>query len=147
MKAWLAANGSDTEKLDKKAAAKLLENEDLPPNVAARPGSATAWRAGRSVKKLDALMKRAALMIAYVAFKFHGARTGRWAGEGFQPHNLKKPEVKDLDAAILEVARGSYPHLKALYDKFPLSIVGDCSRPMIVASSWPRADQRRSQRD
>ena len=33
MKAWLAANGSDTEKLDKKAVAKLLEDDDLPPNV------------------------------------------------------------------------------------------------------------------
>ena len=133
MKAWLAANGSNTEKLDKKAVAKLLENEDLPPNVL-RVLEVRLHGAQAAVKKLDALMKRAGLDDRIRgAFKFHGARTGRWAGEGFQPHNLKKFKVKDLDAAILEVARGSYPHLKALYDK-PLSIVGDCSRPMIVAS-------------
>ena len=42
------------------------------------------------------------------AFRYHGASTGRWAGEGFQPQNLKRPAVKDIDAAIAAVSTGDY---------------------------------------
>ena len=67
------------------------------------------------------------------AFRFHGASTGRWAGEGFQPQNLKRPVVDDLDAAIAAVATGNYQYVKKLYPR-PLSVVGDCSRSMICAA-------------
>jgi DNA polymerase len=34
------------------------------------------------------------------AFQFYGAgRTGRWAGRGVQPHNLKRNNMKDIDVA------------------------------------------------
>jgi DNA polymerase len=67
------------------------------------------------------------------AFRYHGASTGRWAGEGFQPQNLKRPVVEDLDAAIAAVATGDYAHMRSLYDR-PLSVVGDCIRSMICAA-------------
>src|SRR5262249_59884227 len=66
-------------------------------------------------------------------FRYHGAATGRWMGEGFQAQNLKRPVVNDLEKAIAAVATGDYQHIKTLYPR-PLSIVGDCSRAMICAA-------------
>jgi DNA polymerase len=34
---------------------------------------------------------------------YHGAKTGRWVGRGFQPHNLPRGAVKDMDAACADV--------------------------------------------
>ena len=93
-----------------------------------------AGGAQAAVKKIDALLARAGTDDRIRgAFKYHGASTGRWAGEGFQPQNLKRPEVEDLDAAIAAVMTGDYEHMKRLYPK-PLSVVGDCSRAMITAA-------------
>jgi DNA polymerase bacteriophage-type len=120
-------------KLDRKAIERLLGNEDLPPTVRRvlelRLGGAQA-----AAKKIDALLARAGDNDRVRgAFRYHGAATGRWAGEGFQPQNLKRPVVEDLDAAIAAVATGDYQHVKALYPR-PLAAVGDCSRPMICAA-------------
>jgi DNA polymerase len=62
------------------------------------------------------------------------AATGRWVGEGFQPQNLKRPVVEDLNAAIAAVSTGDHEQVRALYPR-PLSVLGDCSRAMIVAAS------------
>ena len=62
-----------------------------------------------AVKKIDALLARAGDDDRVRgAFRYHGAATGRWAGEGFQPQNLKRPVVGDLDAAIAAVSTGDY---------------------------------------
>ena len=106
---------------------------DLPPQVRRalelRLGGAQA-----AVKKIDALLARAGDDDRVRgAFRYHGAATGRWAGEGFQPQNLKRPAVDDLDAAIAAVATGDYAHVRSLYPR-PLVVVGDCSRAMICAA-------------
>ena len=62
-----------------------------------------------AVKKIDALLACAGDDDRVRgAFRFHGPSTGRWSGEGFQPQNLKRPVVEDLDAAIAAVATGDY---------------------------------------
>jgi DNA polymerase bacteriophage-type len=87
-----------------------------------------------ATKKINALLTRAGADDRIRgAFRYHGAATGRWSGEGFQAQNLKRPVVDDLDAAIAAVRTGSYEHVKSLYPK-PLAIVGDCSRAMICAA-------------
>ena len=87
-----------------------------------------------AVKKIDSLLARAGDDDRVRgAFRYHGAATGRWSGEGFQPQNLKRPVVEDLDAAIAAVATGDYAHVKTLYPQ-PLAVVGDCSRSMISAA-------------
>ena len=87
-----------------------------------------------AVKKIDALLARAGDDDRVRgAFKYHGAATGRWSGEGLQPQNLKRPAVEDIDAAIAAVATGDYAHVKKIYER-PLSVVGDCSRSMITAA-------------
>jgi DNA polymerase len=131
---WLAAQGCTAKTLDRKAIEKLLFDPDLPPQVLRvlelRLGGAQA-----AVKKIDALLARAGGDDRVRgAFRFHGAATGRWSGEGFQPQNMKRPTVKNLDAAITAVMTGDYAHVRSLYPK-PLAVVGDCSRSMIVANS------------
>jgi DNA polymerase len=130
---WLQRQGCTMQKLDRKAIERQLEKEALPAAVRRvlelRLGGAQA-----AAKKIDALLARAdADDRVRGAFRYHGASTGRWAGEGFQPQNLKRPVVKDLDAAIAAVATGDYAHVRNLYDR-PLSVVGDCIRSMICAA-------------
>jgi len=130
---WLETQGCSVKSLDKKVIEKLLLNTELPPLVL-RVLELRAGGAQAAVKKLDALLLRAGDdNRVRGAFKFHGAATGRWAGEGFQPQNLKRPAIEDLDTAIAAVATGDYAYVRSIYPK-PLSVVGDCSRSMIIAA-------------
>ncbi len=65
-------------------------------------------------------------------FQYHAASTGRWGGRRFQPQNIKRPEEKNVEAAINAVATGDAEYVKMLYDE-PLSVVGDCLRGMVRA--------------
>jgi DNA polymerase len=116
----------------RRAIERYLESEVLPAVrrvLELRLGGAQA-----AVKKIDALLQRAgADNRVRGAFRYHGSSTGRWAGEGFQPHNLKRPVVADLNAAIAAVAAGDYAHVRSLYPR-PLAVVGDCTRSMICAA-------------
>lgn len=47
-----------------------------------------------SVKKLDAILLRAEGDVVRHAYKYYGARTGRWSGQGVQLHNLPRGTVK-----------------------------------------------------
>lgn len=133
----LQSAGCTTTTLDSDTVEKLLEGDELT-TPARRALELRQAGAQAAVKKLDALLARAGCDDRVRgSFKYHGASTGRWAGEGLQPQNLKKPETKDLDAAIAAVATGDYAHVKSLYPK-PLAIIGDCSRSMLIATSGCR---------
>jgi DNA polymerase len=130
---WLVQHGYTGETLDRKAIERQLENEDLPA-IARRVLELRLSGAQSAVKKIDALLARAGDDGRIRdSFRYHGAATGRWAGEGFQPQNLKRVTVDNLDAAIAAVATGDYEHVRKLYDR-PLAVVGDCSRSMIIAA-------------
>jgi DNA polymerase len=133
--AWLQDHGCSLQKLDKKAIQRQLEkgDDELPAPVRRvlelRLGGAQA-----ATKKINALLARAgADDRVRGGFRYHGAATGRWSGEGIQPQNLKRPVVDDLDAAIAAIASGDYQHVRSLYPR-PLAVVGDCSRAMICAA-------------
>jgi DNA polymerase bacteriophage-type len=131
--AWLQAQGCTLQRLDKKAIERQLLNTELSVQVQRvlelRLGGAQA-----AARKIDALLARAGDDDRVRgAFRYHGAATGRWAGEGFQPQNLKRPAIDDLNAAIAAVATGDYEHVRKLYPR-PLSVIGDCNRSMIVAA-------------
>ena len=96
---WLQQQGCSATKLDRKAIEKLLESE-APPAPVRRVLELRLGGAQAAVKKIDALLARVGDDDRVRgAFRFHGAATGRWAGEGFQPQNLKRPTIEDLDAA------------------------------------------------
>src|SRR5271166_1459565 len=130
--AWLQQQGCTMKKLDRGAIERQLEKE-LPAMVQ-RALELRLSGAQAAVKKIDALLLRAGDDDRVRgAFRYHGAATGRWAGEGFQPQNLKRPITEDIEAAIAAVATGDYEHVRSLYPR-PLSVVGDCSRSMICAA-------------
>ena len=131
--AWVQEQGCELQKLDRKAIEKQLADDELSPPIR-RALELRRDGAQSAVKKIDALLARAGTDDRIRgAFRYHGAATGRWSGEGFQAQNLKRPAVDDLEVAIAAVATGSYDHVKQLYSQ-PLSVVGDCSRSMIVAA-------------
>ena len=103
---WLRRQGCAAEKLTRKAIEKLLGDDALAGPVRRalelRLGGAQA-----AVKKIDALFACAdSDDRVRGVFRYHGAATGRFSGERFQPQNLKRPTVEDLDAAIAEIATG-----------------------------------------
>jgi DNA polymerase bacteriophage-type len=129
---WLQDQGCTTSKLDRKTIEKLLEQEL--PSVVRRVLEVRLGGAQSAVKKIDALLARAGDDDRVCgSFRYHGAATGRWSGEGFQPQNLKRPVTENLATAIDAVATGDYQHVKQLYPQ-PLAVVGDCSRSMITAA-------------
>ena len=132
--AWLQQNGCTLQKLNKPAIERQFERAEELPAAVLRALELRLGGAQAAVKKIDALLARAGEdNRVRGAFRYHGASTGRWSGEGFQPQNLKRPVVEDLDAAIAAVATGDYQHVKSLYPR-PLSVVGDCSRSLIIAA-------------
>ena len=121
------------QKVHRKAIERQLEKEELPA-VVRRVLELRLSGAQAAVKKIAALLTRAGTDDRVLgAFRYHGASTGRWAGEGFQPQNLKRPVVDNLDAAIAAVSTGDHAHVRSLYPQ-PLAVVGDCSRSMICAA-------------
>jgi DNA polymerase len=130
--AWLQTQGCTVDSLDKKSVAKLLTNE-LPPQVRRalelrQDGGQTA------VKKIGALLDRVGSGgRVRGSFIYHKASTGRWAGTGPQPQNLKRPEIEDVEAAITAVTTGNYDHVRNLYPRV-LSLLGDLSRSLICAA-------------
>jgi DNA polymerase bacteriophage-type len=68
-------------------------------------------------------------------YKMYGATTGRWTGEGFQPQNLKKPELlksdEDIAAAIKLVRAEKHGALKKKYGDV-LAVIGDLCRSMLI---------------
>ena len=132
---WLCDHGCTLQKLDKKAIQRQLEKGD--DELSAPVRRVLELRLGgaqAATKKIKALLSRAGTDDRVRdAFRFCGASTGRWSGEGFQPQNLKRPVVDDLDAAIAAVATGDYQHVRSLYPR-PLAVVGDCTRAMVCAA-------------
>ena len=132
LQAWLLQQSCTTKSLDKKAIETLLATE-LPPPVR-RALELRRDGAQAAAKKIDAMLARCdADGRVRGSFRFCGASTGRWAGEGLQPQNLKKPQVEDLDAAITLISAGNYAQVCAHYER-PLSVVGDVTRALIVAA-------------
>jgi DNA polymerase len=133
LKSWLAQQNCVVDSLDKDAIEKLLNGEDLPIPVRRvlelRQGGAQA-----AAKKISALLARCGCGDRIRgAFRYHGASTGRWTGNGMQPQNLKHPATEDIGAAIAAVSAGDYTHVRKLYAK-PLKVVGDLSRSLIQAA-------------
>jgi DNA polymerase len=130
-----AGTGCNLKTLNKKSIERQLikDDEQLSP-VIRRVLELRLGGAQAAVKKIDALLARAGADDRVRGeFRYHGAATGRWAGQGAGVQNLKRPVVGDINKAIAAVATGDYQHVKRLYPK-PLAVVGDCIRAMICAA-------------
>ena len=82
-------------------------------------------------------------------YQIYGAVTGRWSGDGFQPQNLKRPELLQTDEAIAEaiamVLAGDYAAIKERYGDV-LGLIGDLCRSMIDPGTWAPFHRRGFQR-
>jgi DNA polymerase len=67
------------------------------------------------------------------SFIYHKASTGRWAGAGVQPQNLKKLNGVDVAGAIKAIGSGDHRKIKIKFGA-PLALVGSMSRPMFIAA-------------
>ncbi|EOS25942.1 DNA polymerase bacteriophage-type [Lachnospiraceae bacterium 3-1] len=118
MKQWLSENGMETDSLDKKAVAGLLQDapEQLRTVLTLRQQLAKS-----SVKKYQAMENAVcADSRAHGMFQFYGAnRTGRFSGRIIQLQNLPQNHIPDLAQARELVKAGDFDALAMLYEDIP----------------------------
>lgn len=136
--AWLRANGCpEVDSIAKGEIDALLARHDISPTVR-RVLELRKEAAKASVAKIDALLRgknddnRARGLCQY-----HAASTGRWGGRRFQPQNIKRPDMDDIDGAIAAVRSGDAGTVGLLCGE-PLAVVGDCLRGMVAAAPGKR---------
>lgn len=136
--AWLRANGCpDVDSIAKGEIDALLARSDLSSTVR-RVLELRKEAAKASVAKIASLLRgknddnRARGLCQY-----HAASPGRWGGRRFQPHNIKRPDLEDVDGAIEAVGTGDASYVQLAYGE-PLAVVGDCLRGMVRAAPGSR---------
>ena len=118
MKQWLSENGIETDSLDKKAVAAMMEDASEPLKTVL---TLRQQLARSSVKKYQAMENAVcADSRAHGMFVFYGAnRTGRYSGKIIQLQNLYKNTMPDLAQARELVRCGDFEALEILYDSVP----------------------------
>lgn len=130
IKEWCRVQGYPLKALDAEAVSTAIADETCPPNV--RKILELRQELGRSstakYKKLLDLATRGEDGNWYLHdnLQYHGATTGRWAGRGFQVHNLPRASVKDPEAYIESFMNG-----KTVEN--PVFVAKALIRPMIKA--------------
>jgi DNA polymerase len=153
LKAWLTSQGvklpqkrrngkpEPTDSLDAGDIETLLDG-DLS-NAQARAALEIRLQAAQSAaSKIDRmLISRCADGRVRNLYKIYGAHTGRWSGAGFQPQNLKRPELLQTDEAITEaialLLAQDYAAIKQRYGDV-LGVIGDLCRSMIIPAPGHR---------
>ena len=130
MKQWLSENGMETDSLDKKAVAGLLQEAPEPLRTVL---TLRQQLAKSSVKKYQAMENAVcADSRAHGMFAFYGAnRTGRFSGRIIQLQNLYKNTMPDLAQARELVRCGDFEALEILYDSVP-EVLSELIRTAIV---------------
>jgi len=110
--AWLRERGCELANVQKKTLQATLAHEALAPEVR-RAIELRLAGAHAAARKLATMRDwRGADGRARGALKYHGASTGRWASWGIQVHNLKRPTIEDLGAAIATASNGGSQHVQ-----------------------------------
>ena len=131
IKDFVNGNGHNVTTLNKRGVAAVLSKA---PDGATKAVLELRRDGGKaSARKLDTLLASIdADDRVRSCFKFHGASTGRWSGQRFQPQNLAK-EPKDNTAAVIEaILDDDIERLSAL--GAPLQLIGSISRALITAA-------------
>jgi Toprim domain/CHC2 zinc finger len=128
---YVEQHGHQLSSLNKRSVSAVLAHE--PGEAVRRVLTARREGARASANKLDRLLATVdADNRLRGSLRFHAAHTGRWAGKGYQPQNLKRPETKDIDAAVDAVLSGDIARVREL--GAPLTIAGDIQRSVICAA-------------
>ena len=146
LKVWLASEGVELPRKQRKGELRTsLDAGDIEellagdlPNARVRSALEIRLQAAQSAaSKIDRMLQtRCADGRVRGLFRFHGATTGRWSGAGFQPQNLKRPELLKTDEAIAEaieiVKAEDYTTFKERYGDDVLGVIGDLCRSMVI---------------
>jgi DNA polymerase len=131
IKAFVLKHGHTLAGLTKRSVSAVLANnpaDNIRQLLELRRAGARA-----STRKFDALLKSVdSDQRLRGTLRFHASSTGRWSGSRFQPQNLKKPETKDLDAAVKAIMAGDMARIREL--GAPLTVAGDIARGIICAA-------------
>jgi DNA polymerase len=131
IKAFVRRHGHILEGLTKRSVSTLLEHN--PSDIVRQLLELRRAGARASTRKFDALLKSVdADQRLRGTLRFHASSTGRWSGSRFQPQNLKKPEIGDLDAAVDAIMAGDMARIRQL--GAPLTVAGDIARAIICAA-------------
>jgi DNA polymerase bacteriophage-type len=131
IKEFIRRHGHTIETLTRRSTSQILRHN--PSDVVRQLLELRRAGARASTRKFDALLASVdADSRLRGTLRFHAASTGRWSGRGYQPQNLKRPETKDLDAAVDAILTGNMTKVREL--GAPLTIAGDVSRAIICAA-------------
>jgi DNA polymerase len=95
LKSWLLSQGVPVDGVAKAEVIDALNDTELP-EIARQALLIRQEAAKSSTKKISALIQRTSSEDERLRFslQYYGAGTGRWAGRGFQLHNLPRPTLK-----------------------------------------------------
>lgn len=127
---WILSQGYSMEGYDKPSVEAAIADDDCPENVREFLKIRQAMSKS-STKKYDSM--KAVLGKdgrAHGILLYHGAATGRWAGRHFQPQNLPRPSIDDVDAIIYQMKARDPDAL----DAEPMEAMSSCLRGMLIAS-------------
>lgn len=127
---WTASQGYELSGYDKAAISAALEDEDCPANVKKFLEIRQALSRS-STKKYDSM--KAVLGKdgrAHGVLMYHGAATGRWSGRHFQPQNLPRPTIDDVDAVIDQMKARDPSQVEGE----PMEALASCLRGMLISS-------------
>jgi DNA polymerase len=137
---WLAARGCKISNLRKGTVADALLEPGLDP-AARRMLQLRQDGAGVATSKFETLRRWTSsdgeLRIRY-AYRFHGSSAGRFTSMGVQLHNLRKPEITNVQEAISAVATGSLAEMHRHGFDRPLETIGHITRATITAAPGKR---------
>lgn len=142
LKDWLTRRGVDVPDLQKATIDALVAD------ISEDKLATEALRLRREGAKITSLAKyRAGMGAAYDGrargmFMFHKAGTGRWAGSGYQPHNLERVDPESEDPKITAQTLHILSHARTAREAVdwlelsglpPLVALGKCTRAMVCA--------------
>jgi DNA polymerase bacteriophage-type len=131
--AWLAEHGCKISNLRKATVADALREPGLN-GLARRLLELRQDGAGTAALKFATLRRWTDENDERIhgGYRYHGASSGRFTSLGCQLHNLKKPELTDVQGAIAAVASGSLEELQRGGFARPLEVIGSVVRATIT---------------
>lgn len=136
--AYAKKHGYTLKNTQKEYLAEVLEDKTLPEKVK-QVVEIRTQTSKTSIAKYDSLVgivdtkdSRARGLLRY-----HGASTGRWSGNLFQPQNLTRPTLKDPEGAV-GLFKFEDPELLDMTYGAPMEVLSSCVRSMIQAEEGKR---------
>lgn len=129
LKAWLAAQGVYMPNMKANTIdAAVLQ---APPGPA-KDALVILRSIGRSsISKYTKLVECQHAGRLFDMMKYHGAATGRWTAEKFQPHNTPRGKIKDMPAAFQDIKTLTIEEIRAKHGD-PMTLLSHAVRGVII---------------